>query len=53
MAYKKRGGWVYFGESTRQDGNKKIYTGITRRSPYQRWGEHMEGVRKNRRRNYE
>ena len=41
MAYKKKGGWVYVGESTRTDGSKKIYTGITRRSPQKRWGEHM------------
>jgi len=39
---KKKGGWVYFGESTRPDGTKKIYTGKTKRSPYKRWGEHMK-----------
>ena len=37
----KKGGWVYVGESTRNNGNKQIYTGITRRSVKKRWGEHM------------
>jgi len=41
MAYGKKGGWVYIAESTRMDGSKKLYTGITRRSPYVRLGEHM------------
>lgn len=40
---KKTGGYVYVGESTRRDGSKKIYTGMTRRSPQKRWGEHMSG----------
>jgi predicted GIY-YIG superfamily endonuclease len=39
----KKGGYVYVGESTRKDGSKEIYTGMTRRSPYTRWGEHMSG----------
>lgn len=30
-------------ESTRPDGSKKIYTGMTRRSPLVRWREHMQG----------
>ena len=38
-----RGGYVYVAESTRPDGSKHIYTGMTRRSPYIRWGEHMRG----------
>lgn len=48
MFGRKKGGWVYVGESTRSDGSKKMYTGITRRSPSTRWGEHMSGVKKNR-----
>jgi len=44
----KKGGWVYFGESTRRDGSKKVYTGITRRSVKTRWGEHINGVKKSR-----
>ena len=40
MAYGKKGGWVYIGESTRADGSKKTYTGITRRSVRIRWNEH-------------
>ncbi len=34
-------GWVYFGDSTRKDGTKKTYTGITRRPLSKRWGEHI------------
>jgi hypothetical protein len=49
MAERKKGGWVYFGESTRPDGSKQVYTGITRRSLHTRWGEHMSAVKKNRR----
>jgi len=45
---KKKGGWVYTGESTRSDGSKKVYTGITRKSPYERWGEHMDSVKEGR-----
>jgi len=48
MVVGKKGGWLYFGESTRRDGSKKIYTGITRHSPSKRWGEHINGVKKNR-----
>ena len=40
---KKNGGYVYLAESTRRDGSKKIYTGMTRRLPTIRWGEHMSG----------
>jgi predicted GIY-YIG superfamily endonuclease len=42
----RKGGWVYVGESTRKDGSKKLYTGMTRRSPSKRWGEHMDNVKK-------
>jgi predicted GIY-YIG superfamily endonuclease len=45
---KKKGGWVYIGESTRADGSKKLYTGITRRSPTKRWGEHIASIKKKR-----
>jgi len=31
---KKKGGYVYVGESTRRDGSKKIYTGMTTKKPY-------------------
>lgn len=41
---KPKGGYVYVAESTRPDGSKHIYTGMTRRSLYVRWGEHMRGV---------
>jgi len=40
---KREGGYVYVAESTRKDGSKKIYTGMTRRSLWTRWGEHMRG----------
>jgi len=53
MVYGKRGGWVYFGESTRSDGSKKVYTGITRRPVSERWGEHITGVRRGRRQSHE
>jgi len=42
----KKSGWVYFGESKRKDGSKKIYIGQTKRTPYKRWGEHMSEVKK-------
>jgi predicted GIY-YIG superfamily endonuclease len=42
---KKKSGWVYTAVSTRPDGSKKIYTGKTSRSPYERWGEHMDSVK--------
>ncbi|KAJ1511369.1 hypothetical protein HMI55_006625 [Coelomomyces lativittatus] len=38
-------GWVYVGESTRKDGSKKIYPGMTTRSPHVRWSEHIRNVR--------
>ena len=41
---KKKPGTVYFGESTRSDGSKKIYTGITRRPVQTRWGEHKKSI---------
>jgi hypothetical protein len=46
MAYakKKKGGWVYRGESTRADGSKKTYTGMTRRSPQKRASEHKKAT---------
>lgn len=50
---KKKGGWVYFGESTRQDGSKKTYVGSTTRNVYTRVGEHIAGVKRNRRKYYE
>ncbi|MEK6827488.1 MAG: hypothetical protein AABX99_03325 [Nanoarchaeota archaeon] len=37
----KKIGKVYLGESTRINGSKKIYTGITRRSVRTRWKEHI------------
>ena len=36
-------GTVYLGESTRQDGSKQVYTGMTRRPVWTRWREHMSG----------
>jgi predicted GIY-YIG superfamily endonuclease len=42
---KMTAGWVYVAESTREDGSKSIYTGMTTRSPYVRWGEHIDNVR--------
>lgn len=41
----KKGGWIYVAESTRKDGSKKMYTGMTRRSPKVRWGEHIKNVK--------
>jgi hypothetical protein len=35
-------GWVYV---TRKDGSKSIYTGMTTKSPFVRWGEHIRNVR--------
>jgi len=37
----KKSGTVYIGESTRSNGTKKIYTGITRRPVQVRWKEHI------------
>lgn len=37
-------GKVYLGESTRKDGSKKIYTGITRRPVRTRWDEHKRAA---------
>ena len=42
MANKKKGGWVYTGVSTRKDGKKKVYVGMTRRSTSERWKEHKD-----------
>ena len=38
---KKKPGMVYLGESTRSNGSKKIYTGMTRRSVKVRTKEHV------------
>lgn len=43
----KKGGMVYFGESTRNNNSKKVYTGITRRPIRTRWKEHSNSVRSN------
>jgi predicted GIY-YIG superfamily endonuclease len=40
---KPKPGMVYVAESTRKDGSKQIYTGMTRRSVWTRWREHMQG----------
>jgi predicted GIY-YIG superfamily endonuclease len=40
---KKIGGYVYVAESTRKDGSKKTYVGMTSRKPKERWSEHMSG----------
>jgi hypothetical protein len=42
---KKTPGMVYLGESTRRDGSKKIYTGMTRRPVQKRWGEHINSTK--------
>ncbi|EMR75241.1 hypothetical protein MBGDF03_00585 [Thermoplasmatales archaeon SCGC AB-540-F20] len=42
---KKKGGWVYVGESTRPNGSKKTYVGKTSRSPSTRWREHKKAVK--------
>lgn len=47
--YKKnnsKAGKVYFAETTRKDGSKKIYVGQTKRSVYKRVGEHITEVKK-------
>ncbi len=41
----KKSGTVYFLESTRKDGSKKMYTGITRRSVRTRWKEHSRAIK--------
>lgn len=41
---KTRGGYVYVAESTRPNGAVHVYTGMTRRSLFVRWGEHMRGT---------
>lgn len=41
--FRKKSGYVYGGESTRRDGSREVYTGMTRRSLRTRWGEHMRG----------
>ncbi len=38
-------GKIYLLESTRKDGTKKIYTGQTKRSVYERIGEHLRAVK--------
>jgi predicted GIY-YIG superfamily endonuclease len=38
---RKKPGMVYLGESTRKNGSKKIYTGMTRRSVKVRTKEHV------------
>lgn len=43
---RKKGGYVYVAESTRKDGSKKIYTGMTTKKPTSRWGQHMKEVKK-------
>lgn len=46
MAFrKKKSGSVYFGESTRRNGSKKIYTGKTKRPVRTRWKEHINSVK--------
>ncbi|KAJ3250056.1 hypothetical protein HK103_004093 [Boothiomyces macroporosus] len=41
-----KAGWVYVAESTRPNGDKQIYTGITQRTPEIRWNEHINEVNK-------
>lgn len=41
-----KAGKVYFLESTRKDGSKKVYVGQTKRSVYKRVGEHIKEVKK-------
>jgi predicted GIY-YIG superfamily endonuclease len=49
---KSKAGKVYMGEVTFGNGSKKIYTGQTRRSVYQRAGEHMADQRSGNTRTY-
>ena len=42
----RKGGYVYVGESTRKDGSKKLYTGMTHKKPFTRWGQHKKEVKK-------
>lgn len=44
---RKKGGWIYQGTSTRGDGSKQTYTGMTRKSPWTRAKEHRDGARGN------
>ncbi len=41
----KKDGTVYLGESTRSNGSKEIYTGITRRPVKTRWKEHTNSTK--------
>ena len=49
---KSKAGKVYVGEVTFGNGAKKIYTGQTRRSVYQRVGEHINNQRNGNTRSY-
>ena len=42
MKKTSKAGWIYFLLSKREDGTKKIYTGQTERSVYERVGEHIQ-----------
>ena len=41
----KKLGMIYFLESTRKNGVKKVYTGMTRRSVRTRWSEHIRATK--------
>jgi len=43
---KTKAGKVYIGISKRKDGSEKIYTGQTKRSVYERVGEHIKEIKK-------
>ncbi|KAJ3323909.1 hypothetical protein HDV06_000885 [Boothiomyces sp. JEL0866] len=42
---KSKAGYAYVGESTRQNGQIMLYTGMTQRTPWKRWGEHIKNVK--------
>lgn len=48
----KKPGKIYFGESTREDNTKKIYTGITRRPVRTRWKEHINSQKSEKKRTW-
>ena len=43
---KRKDGYLYILESTRKDGSKKIYTGMTQKKPSTRWRQHKKEVKK-------
>ena len=47
-----RAGFVYIGESVRQDGSIKLYVGMTSRPVYERVAEHQKNIDKEKRKTW-